>query len=90
MSAPASVGLSIGSYLVIVFLLRWSLKRPVAVSAWVAGIHNLSLCGGSLIMFMGAFVESMRVRPHHYAPLKQDSAGLAVREVAFGMVCLRL
>lgn len=61
MSSPTSVGVSIGLYLLTVCILKWSVQRPVAVPAWVAGAHNLVLCAGSLIMFCGTLIESIRV-----------------------------
>eukprot|EP00884_Botryococcus_braunii_P010516 jgi/Botrbrau1/19466/Bobra.0338s0086.1 len=59
-SSPAAVGLSIGSYLILVFGLRSILKHQVRVPVWITALHNLILCGWSLLLFIGTLSESIK------------------------------
>lgn len=61
MSRPIDAYSSIAVYLLGICLLRTVLQRPVTVPTSIAATHNLILCLGSLLMFVGASHESIKV-----------------------------
>ena len=61
MSRPIAAYSSIVVYLSVIFLLKRCIQRPVEVPAVVAAAHNLILCLGSLVMFVGTANESLKV-----------------------------
>ncbi len=61
MSRPVAAYSSIALYLFVVFLLKKCIQRPVKVPTAVAATHNLILCLGSLVMFVGTAFESLKV-----------------------------
>lgn len=64
MSTPVAAYSSIAVYLSVVFGLKACLQRPVHVPTAVAATHNLVLCIGSLVMFVGTAYESLKVYHH--------------------------
>ena len=58
MSRPFEAYSSIAAYLAGIFVLKQALSRPVDVPTWMAALHNLVLCLGSLVMFLGTAYES--------------------------------
>ena len=58
MSRPVEAYSSIATYLAGIFILKQALPRPVEVPSWIAALHNLVLCLGSLVMFLGTAYES--------------------------------
>ena len=58
MSRPVEAYSSIAAYLAGIFVLKQALPRPVKVPTWIAALHNLVLCLGSLVMFLGTAYES--------------------------------
>lgn len=61
LSTPGSLAVGVAVYLVTVFGLKLVIRNPVTVPTWVAATHNLILCIGSLIMFIGTAYESAQV-----------------------------
>ncbi len=61
MSRPLAAYSSIVVYLSVIFFLRKCIQRPVEVPTAVAATHNLILCLGSLVMFVGTAYESVKV-----------------------------
>ena len=61
MSRPLAAYSSIAVYLSVVFLLKKCIQRPVQVPTAIAASHNLILCLGSLVMFVGTAYESLKV-----------------------------
>ncbi len=61
MSKPVAAYSSIAAYLIVIFLLKKRIQRPVEVPTVVAATHNLILCVGSLVMFVGTAYESLKV-----------------------------
>jgi hypothetical protein len=49
-------------YVLAVITLRYTIKKPLRVPAWVPAAHNLGLCWASGIMFVGCSVALARVR----------------------------
>ena len=62
MSRPKEAYSSIAIYLAIIFVLKNLLQRPVTVPTVIAATHNLILCLGSLVMFLGTAYKSLKVR----------------------------
>ena len=62
MSRPIEAYSSIAIYLASIFVLKTLLHRPVTVPTVIAATHNLILCLGSLVMFLGTAYESLKVR----------------------------
>ena len=60
MSRPVDAYSSIVVYLSGIFILRQVLKRPVEFPTWIPALHNLVLCLGSLVMFLGTTHESAK------------------------------
>ena len=60
MSQPVEAYSSIFIYLSGVFILNYALPRPTGVPTWIAALHNLVLCLGSLVMFLGTAYESSK------------------------------
>ena len=58
MSRPVEAYSSIAAYLAGIFVLKQALPRPVGIQSWIAALHNLVLCLGSLVMFLGTAYES--------------------------------
>ena len=61
MSRPLAAYSAILVYLSVIFLLKKCIQRPVKVPTVIAATHNLILCLGSLVMFVGTAYESMKV-----------------------------
>ena len=62
LSSPTSVASILAAYLVTVTLGTHCVKRPLPLPRVVIAFHNLVLCLGSLVMFIGTAHESFRVR----------------------------
>jgi GNS1/SUR4 family len=61
LASREAVGSAVVVYLVLVLSLHSLIKKPVAIPTIIAVVHNLILCVGSLIMFVGAAYESYQV-----------------------------
>lgn len=61
MSRPLAAYSAIIVYLAVTFLLKKCIQRPVKVPTIIAATHNLVLCLGSLVMFIGTAYESLKV-----------------------------
>ncbi|BDA40990.1 Putative elongation of fatty acids protein DDB_G0272012 [Coccomyxa sp. Obi] len=61
LSTPGSLAIGVAVYLVTVFGLKLVIRNPVTLPTWIAATHNLILCIGSLIMFIGTAYESAQV-----------------------------
>ncbi len=62
MSRPIEAYSSIAVYLAGIFVLKLLFQRPVTVPTAIAAMHNLILCLGSLVVFLGTAYESLKVR----------------------------
>lgn len=60
MSRPIDAYSSILVYLAGIFILKHALSRSIEVPTWIAALHNLVLCLGSLVMFLGTAYESSK------------------------------
>lgn len=61
LSTHGSLAVCVAVYLVSVTALKLVIRHPVKVPTWIAAVHNLILCIGSLIMFIGTAYESLQV-----------------------------
>lgn len=62
LSSRSSVALIVAAYLLMVALMPRMLRGPLVVPVQLMWLHNCVLCFGSAIMFVGASIESYRVR----------------------------
>ena len=63
LSSPLTAAACVLAYLMTVALLRSTVQKPTQLPTWIPAAHNLVLCIGSLVMFIGTAAESVKVLP---------------------------
>lgn len=61
LSSPQSLLICIVLYHLTITVLKLLIRSPVTVASWIVATHNLLLCLGSLLMFIGTAYESVQV-----------------------------
>ena len=62
LSSPFTLCACVLGYLAIVAFLKTNVRKPIELPLWVPASHNLILCLGSLVMFIGTAAESGKVQ----------------------------
>jgi hypothetical protein len=71
LSSRSALAAGVVAYLLSIGFLKSIVRNPIHVPTWIAAAHNLVLCVGSLIMFIGTAYESLQV--YNVIPCTQSS-----------------